>query len=211
MIQNLIYTSPYNNYSRANMAYERLNRVMNTDIRQIHSLYYPDLTEDEFNADTLTRNKILYERGKLEQLAKYGDWTNCGNIYNRIKDNTDFKDIINSKYVNTPQTFVRLINNLNSLELQRQEKFIIYNYPAYNALYVNSAQRPIAYEKYNMNDYLKMLNNFLSNDKISDDLKQYFICMKSDKLDLYYTRLDKLSGTNNPMEILTEKLPFTQE
>ena len=77
MIQNLIYSQPYNYYS-SNNAYDRLNNLMNTDMNQIHSKYYPDLTNDEFSADVQTRNKLLYERGKLEQLAKYGDWTNCG-------------------------------------------------------------------------------------------------------------------------------------
>ena len=211
MIQNLIYSQPYNYYS-SNNAYDRLNNLMNTDMNQIHSKYYPDLTNDEFSADVQTRNKLLYERGKLEQLAKYGDWTNCGILYNKIKGNNDFKEIINSKYIDNSQIFVRLINNLNSLEHQRQEKFRPYNYTfLYGGFYYNSVQRPIAYEKYKMNDYLKILNDFIKNDKISDDLKQYFISMKSDKIDLYYTKLDKLNLSDNPMEVLMEKLPFVQE
>lgn len=211
MIQNLIYSQP-NNYYQANNAYDRLNNLMNTDMNQIHSMYYPDLTNDEFNANMQTRNKLLYERGKLEQLAKYGDRTNCGILYNKIKGNQDFKEIINSKYIDNPQMFVRLINNLNSLEHQRQEKFIPYNYPyMYGGIYYNSVQRPIDYNKYNMNDYLKMLNDFIKNDKISDDLKQYFISMKSDKIDLYYSKLDKLNLSDNPMEVLMEKIYRVQE
>ena len=55
-----------------------------------------------------------------------------------------------------------------------------------------------------MNDYLKMLNNFIKNGKISDDLKQYFLYKESDKLDVYYTKLDKLDKAENPLDILAE-------
>ena len=67
----------------------------------------------------------------------------------------------------------------------------------------------------NMNDdycfFLKMLNNFCKNDKISDDLKQYFLQMKADKIDLYYTKLNKLSTSSNPLDILTERISYVNE
>ena len=62
-----------------------------------------------------------------------------------------------------------------------------------------------------MNDFLKMLNNFCKNDKISDDLKQYFLQMKADKIDLYYTKLNKLSTSSNPLDILTERISYVNE
>ena len=40
---------------------------------------------------------MLYKSGKLEQLAKYGCWTNCGLIYNAIKNNNDFKELFSYK------------------------------------------------------------------------------------------------------------------
>ena len=49
-----------------------------------------------------------------------------------------------------------------------------------------------------------MLNNFIKNGKISDDLKQYFLYKESDKLDVYYTKLDKLDKAENPLDILAE-------
>jgi len=62
-----------------------------------------------------------------------------------------------------------------------------------------------------MNDFLKMLNKFCKNDKISDDLKQYFLQMKADKIDLYYTKLNKLSDSSNPLDVLTERIPYVNE
>ena len=49
-----------------------------------------------------------------------------------------------------------------------------------------------------------MLNNFTKNNKISDDLKKYILYVESGKLDLYYTKLDKLENSQNPVAILSE-------
>ena len=130
---------------------------INEQLNEIHKIYYPDLTQEEFNASNDVRNEMLYKSGKLEQLAKYGTYTNCGLIYNKVKDNNDFKELINSKYFNNPQGFVKIINNLNNLEIQRQQKLTYYS-PIYG---INVQKMPtINYQKYDINDYLRMLNNF---------------------------------------------------
>lgn len=180
-------------------------------LQEVHDKYFPDLTYEEFNMSKEERNDYLYKNGKLEQLAKYGTDTNCGGIYNRIKDNQDFKELINSKYLNTANGFVRIINNLNTLEEKRQEK-LKYNPNSYpSPYYVNVMKLPFNYYDYDMPDYLRMLNDFSKNEKLSDDLKQYYLFMKSDNLELYYTKLNKLNNSNNPIDILTEKNHFVKE
>ena len=174
---------------------------INEQLNEIHKIYYPDLTQEEFNASNDLRNEMLYKSGKLEQLAKYGTYTNCGLIYNKVKDNNDFKELINSKYFNNPQGFVKIINNLNNLEIQRQQKLTYYS-PIYG---INVQKMPtINYQKYDINDYLRMLNNFAKNNKLSDDLKQYILYKESDKLDLYYTTLNNLENNPNPMSVLLQ-------
>ena len=145
---------------------------------------------------------LLGLAGKFEQLSKYGSWTNCFATYNIIKNNNDFKELINSKYLNDAKGFVLIVKNLNSLELQRQKK-LTYCPQIYG---INIQQiPPLDYAKYNINDYLRILNNFTKNPKFSDDLKQYFLYKESDKLDLYYTKLDKLDNTENPIDVLVRE------
>ena len=174
---------------------------INKQLNEIHKIYYPDLTKEEFTASNDVRNEMLYKAGKLEQLAKYGTYTNCGLTYNKVKDNMDFKELIKSKYFNNVQGFVKIVNVLNNLEIQRQQKLTYY--PQING--VNIQKMPtLEYQKYDTTDYLRMLNNFTKNDKISDDLKQYILYKESDKLDLYYTTLDKLENNPNPMSVLLQ-------
>lgn len=198
MIQFPIYT-PVNPYQGSSVFYPAPASNISQTMENIHKTYYPDLTNEEFNAPEPIRNEMLYKAGKLEQLAKYGCWTNCGFIYNAIKNNNDFRELISSKYLNDVKGFVLIVKNLNSLEDQRQKKLTYYP-PMYG---VNVQQMPLFnYSQYNINDYLRILNDFIKNDKISDDLKQYFLYKESDKLDLYYTKLDKLNKAENPIEIL---------
>ena len=190
---------PLNPYQQANVFYPAPPVNVADELNKVHITYYPDLTKEEFNASQSVRNDMLYNAGKLEQLAKYGSNTNCGSIYNKVKDNDDFKELINSKYLNNTNGFVRIINNLNSLDLQRQQKLTYYP-PLYGVNVIKNYT--LDYQKYDMSDYLRMLNNFTKNNKISDDLKQYFLYMESDKLDLYYTKLDKLENAQNPVLFL---------
>lgn len=190
---------PINPYLQANTFYPAPPVNVADELNKVHITYCPDLTKEEFNASQSVRNDMLYNAGKLEQLAKYGSNTNCGSIYNKVKDNDDFKELINSKYLNNTNGFVRIINNLNSLDLQRQQKLTYYP-PLYGVNVIKNYT--LDYQKYDMSDYLRMLNNFTKNNKISDDLKQYFLYMESDKLDLYYTKLDKLENAQNPVLFL---------
>ena len=198
MIQYPSYI-PVNSYQQANVFYPAPPVNVADELNKVHITYYPDLTKEEFNASQSVRNDMLYNAGKLEQLAKYGSNTNCGSTYNKVKDNNDFKELINSKYLNNTNGFVRIINNLNSLDLQRQQKLTYYP-PLYGVNVIKNYT--LDYQKYDMSDYLRMLNNFTKNNKISDDLKQYFLYMESDKLDLYYTKLDKLENAQNPVLFL---------
>lgn len=202
--QTYYYQNPFVNAPPANQF------ATNTNLDEIHKIYYPDLTDDEFNISDSERNALLYKRGKFEQLAKYGTYQNCGDTYNRVKDNPDFKELVSSKYLNNSQGFVRLINNLNSLESQRQEKLAVYPVQYYG-VNVQMVKPSIEYQKYDMKDYLKFLNNFVKNKNISDDLKVYFLYMKSNKLDLYYTKLNQLNDNCNLLDILTEQISYVTE
>ena len=207
MNQIPIYQPRYNYYPVYNLP---LNNNQTNNLNSIHSKYYPDLTNDEFLLNPAQRNILLYERGKLEQLAKYGTLTNCGFLYNKIKNNPDFRELISSKYLNNAEGFVKLVNNLNSLEAERT-RILSYKmqYPAhYNQ---SMYKKPIQYEKYSINDYMRLLNDFIKNPKLSDDIKQYFLYMKSDKLDLYYAKLDKINTAQNPLNVLIEKIPYVNE
>lgn len=205
MIQPITYNPiqiPQNNYP-----IQYLNRLMSQNLKDIHTKYYPDLAQDEFGLDTKTQNELLYKRNKLRQLAKYGTYINCETTYNKIKNNPDFKELISSKYLNNAQGFIHLVSSMAVLEKQRAEKFVHPYLSNANIIYSS----PIHYEKYNINDYLQLLNTFIKNPKISDDLKQYFLAMKTDKLDVYYTRLDRLNTSPDPIKVLTENIPYSRE
>ncbi len=201
------YVQPLQN---PNYYASQLYKSMSQNLEDIHKKYYPDLAADEFGLPQDKQNELLYKRNKLLQLAKYGTPTNYEITYNNIKDNKDFKELIDSKYLNNAQGFMTLLSSMASLEAQRAEKIttpIIPYYP--NALVSYVPHLP--YEKYNINDYLQMLNNFVKNPKISDDLKQYFLMMKSDKLDVYYTRLNKINTASDPLKVLTENNAYSKE
>lgn len=206
MIQSVVY-NPIQNSQQYYSPTQYLNELTSQNLNDIRARYYPDLAQDEFGLDTKTQNELLYKRNKLQQLAKYGTYINCEATYNKIKDNQDFKELISSKYLNNAQGFLHLVSSMADLEQQRATKFIQPYLHNANIIYA----QPINYKKYNVNDYLQLLNNFVKNPKISDDLKQYFLAMKMDKLDVYYTRLDKLNTNLDPMEILTADIPYSKE
>ncbi len=185
----------------------------NGDLNSKLATIYPDLAPDERSIlDTKKRNELLFNRNKLDLLAKYGnDFCNINaeEVYKTYKNNKDFLEMKNSKYFNNAQGFTNLVRTMAILDKDLKEKSL---FPyEYNQQYLANYYRPIAYEKYNMNDFLKMLNKFCKNDKISDDLKQYFLQMKADKIDLYYTKLNKLSDSSNPLDVLTERIPYVNE
>lgn len=183
------------------------------DLNSKLAAIYPDLAPDERNLlDTQKRNELLFSRKKLDLLAKYGnDFCNINaeGVYKNYKNNKDFLEMKNSKYFNNAQGFTNLVRVMAVLDKDLKEKTLL-SYE-YNQQYLANYYRPIAYEKYNMNDFLKMLNEFCKNDKISDDLKQYFLQMKADKIDLYYTKLNRLSVSSNPLDILTERISYVNE
>ena len=191
------------------MYINQLNKQLNTDLKQIHVRYYPDLTDDEFALPREKQNQVLFERGKLLQLAKYGSSTNCEQTFTQIKNNSDFKELSTSKYYNNPEGFIELVGTIDSLAKQRQEKLAMYAFssPYYLPIYT----KPIAYEKYNTDDYLRLLNNFTKNEYLSEDLKRYFLSTKANKLDVYYTRLDKLQNNKDDLGLLTQKIYYSQE
>jgi len=208
MIQSVQYINPYmQNRQNPDIIAAQIKSRMSNSIEDIHKLYYPDLTDDEFYIEPKNKNELLFKRGKFLQLAKYGTPVNCEMTYNKIKDNPNFKELAASKYLNSAQGFVRLVSSMNSLELQRSQRMVSPYIQGANVSYVY----PIPYGKYNLNDYLRLLNDFTKNPKISDDLKQYFLAMKADKIDVYYTRLDKLENSADPLKTLTENIPYSKE
>lgn len=183
------------------------------DLKSKLAAIYPDLAPDERNLlDTQKRNELLFSRNKLDLLAKYGnDFCNINaeGVYKNYKNNKDFLEMKNSKYFNNAQGFTNLVRVMAVLDKDLKEK-ALFPYE-YNQQYLANYYRPIAYEKYNMNNFLKMLNDFCKNNKISDDLKQYFLQMKADKIDLYYTKLNRLSASSNPVDVLTERITYVNE
>jgi len=211
MIQPIMMQYHPVNYSHPNLyqntTVQDMNKLMQCRLEDVRLKHYSDLSSDEFYASPKRKNELLFSRKKFLQLAKYGTLTNCEYTYNKIRDNPDFKELANSKYFNSANGFVKLVSSMSSLERQRVERLTVPSIPNANIIYV----KPFPYEKYNINDYLRLLNEFAKNSKISEDLKQYFLMMKADKIDVYYSRLDKLSTSSNPIETLTEDIPNTNE
>lgn len=199
----------YNPYYRHNIYADYLNAKMQASANEFYKNYYNDLDFDEINLSMENRNKLLYSRGKLEQLSKYGTYTDCSGTFGRVKKNKDFQELVKSKYLNNANDFVRFINDLKTLEDKRAEN-LKYFYPPYG-VNVSVYRKPIDYAKYDMKDYLRMLNDFSKNDKISDDLKRYYLLTKTGKIDLYYTKLDRINNSQNPVEVLAEKIVYVDE
>lgn len=115
--------------------------------------------------------------------------------YLELKDNKFFKNI-NIPYL------------MSNLKRDRDYKIAI-NYDPYPRMPIAGTctdwftpKTIVDYKKYDIPDYLKILNNFVKNDKISADLKEYYISKESNKLENYYTKLDKIFTVQNNREVL---------
>ena len=157
-----------------------------------------DLNEEEKKIfRTKEFNDTLYANKRFEQLAKHGSVTNYLTTYNLVKDSTDLNEIINSKYFKGPDGFINILRILDNLKQKRREKTEPPVYGSFPSAYYYRVMPQTNYHKYNLKDYLGMINKFLKSD-ISDDLKEYYIQHKLTDIDIYYTSLnrDKISVKN---------------
>ena len=196
--KNGLYPLTYPNIYAQKLV-EILNKNSNLTMSEFYDKYFPDLTSDERVLSEENLKEVLYKRGKFLQLAKYGSYNNCENIYNKCKDDENFKELNNSKFFNSAQGFVFLVNTMNNLDIQRTQKL---NEKPVEGYYLPCRIQGLPYPQYDTKDYLRMLNDFTKNAYISDDLKYYFIAHDSYKLDNYYTKLDKLKNSPDDINIL---------
>lgn len=95
------------------------------DLNSKLATIYSDLAPDERNIlDTKKRNELLFNRNKLDLLAKYGnDFCNVNSesVYKTYKNNKDFLEIKNSKYFNNAQGFTNLARTMAVLDKDLKE------------------------------------------------------------------------------------------
>lgn len=122
-------------------------------------------------------------------------------LYNKIKDNNDFKELNNSKYFSGGEGFVKILDILLFLQKEREKEINSLFTPA---PYGVAAQKTIFadWKKYDTQDYLRMLNNFVKNPNASDDLKKYYLATKAKDIYQYYGKLDTLQNTSNVVDKL---------
>ncbi len=164
--------------------------------------YRPDLFDDERKIENEKEfNATLYKNGRFLQLAKYGYYGNRENIYNKIKDNNDFKELINSKYFADAEGFLKLLATMEELEGKRADAVKIKSIALIDP-------PPPDFSSLDIPDYLRLLNNFTKSNA-SDDLKRYYIITQSSELSPYYTRLNKINSSTDIVKTLTELYHFT--
>lgn len=122
-------------------------------------------------------------------------------VYPQIKDDKNFQELSNSKFFKGYNLGYLMASLKNDREIK-----ITTNYNPYQSPYgiVDYFYMPpkIDYKKYDISDYLKQLNGFVKFDKISDDLKQYYLQQNVGKLEIYYTKLDKIPTAKTKEEAL---------
>ena len=143
--------------------------------------------------------KDLYDKKQFSALAKMGSNWNYENLYEKIKDNQDFNELINSKFYQGHNGFINILETMRSLDEQRNKKI---GNPFAGLPFNGIVTGPSRYEKYDIPDYLKMLNEFVKSPKYSDDLKAYYIATEGKKLDSYYGNLDTISKVTQPLDAL---------
>lgn len=173
---------------------------------------FKGVTEEERNLPRKERNKVLFERGKLLELSRCGSDTNCEVAYTILKDNEDFNELLNSKFFSKQSDkadgFVKLVNLMESLRKQREDK-LIEDYHGFYEVYLHTTLPSYSiYESSDIKDYIHYLNNFAKNEHIADDLKEFYIDTQADKLEVYHSRLDNLQNNENDLNELTTEHPF---
>ena len=165
--------------------------IYSHDPNELDKFYSPVICFDNAEADI--RKNLLYSQNKIQELLDFGANRQMKNIYPKIKDNTDFKELLNSKYYKNGIGFINLLDTIAYVKFRRDEKLKPVNIPANIGFNPDTTD----YRKYDTADYLRILNNFVKSDKISDDLKRYYIAKESKNLYAYYDKMDKISESND--------------
>ena len=142
----------------------------------------------------------LYNKKQYMTLSKMNKNWDYSYLYSKVQDNKDFNELLNSKIYQGKDGFYNLLETVRTLTAQRKEA--IKNMPSDNPPIVPC---PIDYKKYYINDYLRIINNFVKSSNYSDDLKIYYLNTEGKKLDSYYGNLDSISKVINPLDALTNK------
>lgn len=165
--------------------------INTTDSYDRDKYYSPPVYSDYVNADI--RKNLLYSQNNIQGLLDFGANKQMKEIYPKIKDNTDFKELLNSRYYQNGTGFINLLDTIAYIKFKRDKKLQPVNLPANIGFNPDTTD----YKKYGTEDYLRILNNFVKSDKISDDLKRYYIAKESKNLSAYYDRMDKISESND--------------
>lgn len=171
----------YNIYSQNN--YEQDNYYP-------HPFYSP-------SADSDAKKNLLYAQNNIQGLLDFAANKPMKDMYPQVKDNADFKELLTSKYYQNGVGFINLLDTISYLKYTR-EKELQPKQPI-PGCHVDDFFKNLRtdYSKYDTADYLRILNNFVKSDKISDDLKRYYIAKESKNLSAYYDRMDKISESND--------------
>ena len=165
--------------------------IYSHDPNKLDKVYSPVVCLDSAEADI--RKNLLYSQNKIQELLEFGANKQMKDMYPKIKDNKDFKDLLNSEHYQNGVGFINLLDTIAYVKFLREEKLRPINLPANIGYNLDTTD----YKKYDTADYLRILNNFVKSDKISDDLKRYYIAKESKNLSAYYNRMDKISESND--------------
>ena len=143
--------------------------------------------------DVQGTENMLYQQNNIEGLLNFGANKQMKDIYPQIKDNPDFKELLGSKYYQNGAGFINLLDTIAYLKFKREE-----NLRPFPVLVDFPHPRP-DYSKYDTTDYLIILNNFVKSDKLSDDLKRYYLIRESKNIDSYYNKMDLVPISADPV------------
>lgn len=152
-----------------------------------------------FSYGTMNRYAPLQVRQNQQvQVPAYGEeyMLDC------IKNNQDYIELKNNKYFQS----VNIPYLMSHLRQKRDVKIMtLHNFsqtiPGVIIDYIDPALR-IDYQQYDIHDYLRILNDFVKTDKISEDLKEYYIETQIENLDVYYTVLNKVPQSKTKREAM---------
>lgn len=141
----------------------------------------------------------LYDLKKYDEIINSVSQKKFSVIYSAIKDNEDFKELINTDCFSQLKGFFKLLDIMDKLKLQRAEKTkkpLELCYPL-----------PTDYSVYDIPDYLKFLNNLVKSDA-PKELKQLYIDTKCSDIRVYYGILNNIENVKDVSALLLKRQHF---
>jgi len=167
----------------------------------------PDEKKFLYDGNIESLQALLFQRDKKDLVLKTAFNSSYTDTYEKVKDNKDFQELLKTNYYSGTKGFINLVDTAQVLEQERVRRgggSYLNNLSQNNhVLYSRPYIEPINYSKYNVDDYLRMLNDFAKTNKCSDDFKRYIIATKSKNIDSYYKSFDKVNSNQDIVTLFT--------